>query len=301
MKTTPQASHSFLLNEVSICWSLIKSNIDGAFLPFPVFTMASLLHRGAVWYEVVVGLAYTLIYAFFYTYVFEFANQTGRPESLIEDKINKPDRPLVVESMTLQSAKFRYYVGLAVWFAYSYALGVHLWTLLWFATFFAAWNLGLSGFGPTKDLSISLGTIAQLMAAGHIGGLNALLTWHWVKVLIAWMFTTIGIQDLRDVPGDLAIGRRTTVILLGDVSGMTLILASNHIVFFQYIYISQRVLESRYDTSTLTVSAAIAASTAGIIFRLFAWRTIESDRVTYRCYMSLYLLNLVAAGVCLRK
>ncbi|GAW14465.1 hypothetical protein ANO14919_038680 [Xylariales sp. No.14919] len=221
MNTTPKTSHSFLRNEVSIFRNLVKSNAEFSIPPFPIFTMASLLHRGAAWYEVVVSLVYTLIYAFFYLYLFELANQYARPESLLEDKINKPDRPLVVKSMTPQSAKVRYYIGLAAWFAYSYALGVHLWVLFWFATIFATYNLGLSAFGPTKDLLGALGMIAQIMPAGHIGGLNAPLRWHWAKVLMMWMFTTIGIQDLRDVPGDLAIGRRTTAILLGDVSGMS--------------------------------------------------------------------------------
>jgi hypothetical protein len=35
-----------------------------------------------------------------------------------------------------------------------------------------------------------------------------------------WTFFTIPLQDLRDTPGDLAAGRRTTPILLGDILGM---------------------------------------------------------------------------------
>ncbi|KAI8949265.1 UbiA prenyltransferase family-domain-containing protein [Xylaria longipes] len=301
MKSVIQSTYSFLLSEASITWNLLKSNIDGASIPFPIFTAASLLHKGALWYEIIVRLVYSLTYAFFYHYVFELTNQTARPAHRLEDKINKPDRPLVTNSMTLQSARIRYYLGLAVWLAYSYALGTQVWTLLWLATVFASWkySIGLSDFGPTKDLSITIGMIAQLMAAWHIGGSDPNISWHWVKVIIMWMYPTIGIQDIRDVPGDLAVGRRTTVILLGDIPAR--IYHSVGLVIFGYIYIFQRVLDSRYDASTLTVSTAIAALTAGVIFRLFAWRSIESDRKTYRYYMGLYLLNLVAAGVCLRK
>ncbi|KAI1734167.1 UbiA prenyltransferase family [Xylaria scruposa] len=284
-----QSAYSFVIVEASICWKLLKSNIDGAFLPFPIFTMASLLHIGAQWHEIIVRLVYTLVYAFFYQYIFELTNQTARPAHRLEDEINKPDRPLVTHSMTLRSAKTRYYAGLVMWLAYSYILGTLSWTILWLVTIFSSWkySIGLSDFGPTKDLSISIGLIAQLMAAWHIGGSNPLVAWHWVKILFMWMYPTIGIQDIRDVPGDKVVGRRTTVILLGDIPGL-------------YIYIFQWVLVCRNDGYTITVSAAIAVLTFGTVFRLFMWRSIESDKRTYRYYMGLYLLNLLAVGVCMR-
>ncbi|KAI0468920.1 UbiA prenyltransferase family [Xylaria cf. heliscus] len=296
-----QSRYSFIFNEASICWNLAKSNIDGAFLPFPIFTIASLLHNGAPWNEAIVRLVHTLIYAFFYQYIFELTNQTARPGHRLEDKINKPDRPLVTNSMTLQSARARYYIALVAWLAYSYVLGTQVWSLLWLITIFASWNysIGLSDFGPTKDLSIVIGLIAQLMAAWHIGGSDPMVSWHWVKVLGVWMYPTIGIQDIRDVPGDLAVGRRTTVILLGDI--IARIYHAVGLLVFGYIYIFDWVLDSRYDASSLTVSASIAALTGVVIFRLFALRSIDSDRKTYRYYMGLYLLNLVAVGVCLRK
>ncbi|KAI0869510.1 hypothetical protein GGS24DRAFT_511819, partial [Hypoxylon argillaceum] len=243
----------------------------------------------------------SLIYGFFFQYVFELINQTAQARHSLEDKINKPDRPLVTDAMTIMSARNRYHFGLAAWLVYSYVLGAQAWTLLWLAVVFSSWkySIGLSDFGPTKDLSISLGLIAQLMAAWQIGGSDPNVGWKWVKILAVWMYPTIGIQDIRDVPGDLAVGRKTTVILLGDV--LARIYHSVGLVVFGYIYIFKWLLDSRYDTATLMVSTAVAALTAWVIFRLFAWRSIESDRKTYRYYMALFHLNLVAVAVCMKN
>ncbi|KAJ2995058.1 hypothetical protein NUW58_g1384 [Xylaria curta] len=58
----------------------------------------------------------------------------------------------------------------------------------------------------------------------------------------------MGIQDLRDVPGDLAVGRRTTVILLGDIPAR--IYHSVGLAVFGYVYIFHWVLGSIGDVRT---------------------------------------------------
>jgi hypothetical protein len=61
------------------------------------------------------------------------------------------------------------------------------------------------------------GCIAQLMAAWAIGGSPSEMGWAWTKFITIYMCWPIPLQDLRDVPGDLAQGRRTTPILMGDI------------------------------------------------------------------------------------
>ncbi len=56
MKSIIRSTYLCLLSEASICWNLLKSNLDGAFIPFPLFTMASLLHKGASRHEIIVRL-----------------------------------------------------------------------------------------------------------------------------------------------------------------------------------------------------------------------------------------------------
>lgn len=121
--------------------------------------------------------------------------------------------------MTLTGAKTRYCIETAVYFTYSYFLNVHTWAIVWILTVYSAYFLHLAKIGPGKDLYITIGTVAQLVASWKLGGSDVETIWSWVEMLAYWTFFTIPLQDLRDVPGDLAAGRRTTPIILGDILG----------------------------------------------------------------------------------
>lgn len=156
------------------------------------------------------------LYGFLYLYTFVVSNQiTG----VREDRVNKPDRPIASGAESLSAAKTRYWLLTALYLVLGHYLGATIWTLLWIGTTIAHNPLGFSNFGPTKDLCMGLGCIAQLKAAWTIGGAPAAMGWHWIKVIALYMLWPIPLQDLRDVPGDLAAGRRTTPILLGDFAG----------------------------------------------------------------------------------
>ena len=101
-------------------------------------------------------------------------------------------------------------------------MDVQKWTLLWVATTIGHYQLGLSNFGFTKDFCMSSGTVVQLMAAWQLGGSDLEVGWSWVKIVVLEIFCSVGIQDFRDVPGDLATRRRTTPIFLGDLPGKPL-------------------------------------------------------------------------------
>lgn len=160
-----------------------------------------------------------LPYGFLYAYTIDLANSAAGDG--LEDAINKPNRPVVSNKTSVAATKVRYYVSSGLWVIYSYILNVHIWTMVWIFTVFSSYMLHTAKFGPTKDLSMALGTVAQLMACWELGGSNIELGWTWVKIIATWVFFTGSIQDFRDVPGDKACGRRTTPMLLGDIPGMS--------------------------------------------------------------------------------
>ncbi|EHA28219.1 hypothetical protein ASPNIDRAFT_43467 [Aspergillus niger ATCC 1015] len=201
--------------EIELSYWFMESNFDAAFVPFPIFTTASLLYRRATYAEAVLSLAYTLLYGFLFYYSTELANNAEG--GTIEDKINKPNRPIVQSQTTVAAVKIRFYIASGTWLLLSYTLDVHMWSLLWVVVLISLYLLHFSRIGPAKDLCIVLGVVSQLMACWKLGGSDMHYGWRWVKLIILWIFFTVPIQDFRDVPGDLAAGRRTTPILLGDI------------------------------------------------------------------------------------
>lgn len=134
-----------------------------------------------------------------------------------EDEINKPDRPIASGATSLKAARIRWAVLTVLYFSYGCYLGVGIWSAMWIAISFAHNFLSFGDFGPTKDMCIGLGCVAQLTAAWLIGGAPYEVGWNWIKIIALYTLFPIPLQDLRDVPGDLAVGRRTTPILMGDM------------------------------------------------------------------------------------
>ncbi|KAJ5228109.1 hypothetical protein N7489_008817 [Penicillium chrysogenum] len=191
--TAVKVLYHIVVDELYTCYFFMKDNADAYLPPIAIFTTASLLHRVA------------FVYACLYGFNSDVANNIGGG---MEDIINKPYRPLASKATTLAATKARYVISTVVYLAYTYILNIHKWSVLWIFTVLCACFLRTSRFGPTKDLSMVLGTIAELMASWKIGGSSPEVGWSWVKKIIWWVFT-VAVQDYRDVPGDLASGRRT--------------------------------------------------------------------------------------------
>ncbi|PMD35335.1 hypothetical protein L207DRAFT_587645 [Hyaloscypha variabilis F] len=284
-----------LSREIGLCYGFVRRDLGTGLLPVPGFTLASLLYRGASVEEMIPVIARAFLYGFLYLYTFVVANQI---DGVKEDKVNKPDRPIASGSTTLEAAKVRWVVLTTIYLLYSYVLGVEKWTVLWILTTIAHNFLGFSNFGPTKDGCMGAGCIAQLMAAWAIGGSTSEMGWAWTKFITVYMCWPIPLQDLRDVPGDLAQGRRTTPILMGDI--LSRIYISAGIFVSQYLLIKHRILDYRYDTSTIVLAWVLGIMSVAVVVHLFAFRNVKSDRFSYWLYTVIYVFQPISACITLR-
>lgn len=197
--------------ELSLGWGFVRYDVTSTVVPASLGMLAAARAEGRVNAgTLVLGVAYFLLYV----YAFAVSNQIVGIE---EDRRNKPDRPLPAGLVALRGAWVRWAVAMVLFPALGAALGVARWALLWQVSF-CLYNFG--GFArhwATKSLVMAVGLVAQLAAAWAIVGPEPMpaLAWRWIAGLAVVAFVLCNVQDLRDMAGDRALGRRTLPIVYG--------------------------------------------------------------------------------------
>ncbi|KAJ7251129.1 UbiA prenyltransferase family-domain-containing protein, partial [Mycena haematopus] len=162
---------------------------------------------------VIESLAHSLVYFVLYIYAFDIANQINGVE---EDRINKPDRPLVSGRVLLQGAYIRWYITTFLHLAIGAAWGVLPWTALWvFVTIYTSFYSGDKHWFAKNLIFMSVGSFCLLQAAWGLVAPITTREMRWAAALSGVVGTVASVQDMRDLEGDRVAGRQTLPIVLG--------------------------------------------------------------------------------------
>ncbi|KAI4204973.1 MAG: hypothetical protein LQ350_000825 [Teloschistes chrysophthalmus] len=156
--------------------------------------------------------------------IFDLANQR-MPDSLEEDLINKPWRPLPARRIMQRQTRQLLLVAMPIVLALNSMLGVWKETALLFNLTWIYNDLrGGDDNWLTRNLIIAfaffLYNLGSLKVASKTtDGVEPAMdttTYGWTALISAIIFTTMQIQDLKDQEGDRARARHTAPIDLGD-------------------------------------------------------------------------------------
>lgn len=144
------------------------------------------------------------------------------PNSINEDAINKPWRPLPAERISIRNTGYLLLLVYLFAGAFSYWLGLLpllvLYTMLVivYNDFGASDHSGLSRaiLNGAGFFCFYYGTLH--IAVGHGQPLSE-KAYHWVAIMVLIFSTTIHAQDFRDKKGDHARGRKTIITAIGEV------------------------------------------------------------------------------------
>jgi len=278
--------------EVKIAWRFVVYDISATVMPALLFTVAAIHATHQPLFRVPFLIAQSLLYFFLYIYVFCVSNQlTG----VDEDRINKPDRPLPSGLVTEQGVWIRFALGVVAFFTAGLALGCVQWALLWLL------SLSINNLTPlgkrwiTKHVNITVGTFAMMGAAWQIVAPHDELSMAWTVVTALIVFWMITVQDLRDIQGDMQIGRRTLPIVLGEINSRWLIALSFIVApVLTHIYL--------FVPAGLTGNAIICEIILGVLCLIIAIRAIAlrgkaADHRTYMLFTYWYVALLASAIV----
>ncbi|AML59235.1 UbiA family prenyltransferase [Serratia rubidaea] len=209
-----------VLFELWLSWRFVRNNVWVGIIAPTLFALSLSLAKGMGAQAIVFSTLTTFIYAYFHIYIIDINSQIFGIE---EDKINKPDRPLAAQVITLKSAKTRAAILALLFIAYGLYLGVIGWVLFWILCSLVYSYTPWSNNWLLKNILVSLGILTQLPVAAHNAGVPFREIADWLLPLMLMTSYMITTQDFRDVKGDALIGRKTFPLVYGMRKGKIII------------------------------------------------------------------------------
>ncbi|KAI1394480.1 UbiA prenyltransferase family-domain-containing protein [Hypoxylon trugodes] len=143
------------------------------------------------------------------------------PDSIVEDKHNKPWRPIPAGRITVEGTQKLLLASMYTTLAFAFYMGSTLETLLLFALNWTyndlkmSDNLLMRNFLNAAGIT-TIGAGAMRVAAGPHSEFDDRTVVHWCLLCASMIMTTIHAQDLYDQIGDAARGRATIPLVYGD-------------------------------------------------------------------------------------
>jgi 4-hydroxybenzoate polyprenyltransferase len=214
-------SNSFksrLVREATLMYAFTRGDWSASLLPgytfaLPAFKEVYNYHQSLS--QLALSLLTLIAWVVLFIYSFDL---NGQIVSIEEDKINKPGRPLCTGLVTPRGAQTRFFVTTTLFLALALVKSTLLApTICWILTtrFLSHTTYGNHWIGK-NTIAMSTGTWSLLAGSWRaVGPTNPEVDRQAIYIALYFGITS-QIQDLRDVKGDLAVGRRTLPIAFGD-------------------------------------------------------------------------------------
>lgn len=290
---------SVIISIPSLIWEFTESNFPTFVIPNTTFGMlgalaASHLAEGQTpsFWRLVQTFPLVIAFNWWNVLIFDLANQRSE-ESVKEDLINKPWRPIPSGKITGEQTRRSMLVAVPIALALNYYLGVwregvFIQILTWL------YNDLKGGDEVVRDVIISIaygffnhGSL-QIALGAHTtvnqGGLT------WIAIISGMILTTMQVQDLKDQDGDRTRGRLSIPLLLGERFSRVSIAV--FVALWSLVCPLFWKLEIWAYTLPVVVGGAVAAN---VLLR----QTVKADDQSWKmwCFwsMCLYSMPLFAA------
>lgn len=282
---------AYVTDELILSYKFVHRDFSTSVYPPAIFTIAALRTQPSLdTRSILLTCAAGLLYFWLYIYVFCLSNQIA---GVAEDRVNKPDRPLVAGDASVRGALVRLAVVCVLFPLLGALLGVGRWAVLWEILALLHNFGGWAKHWVTKGLVMSLGTLAQLAAAWEIAAPLQGPGWRWIIVISILIFPTVPVQDLRDIAGDRLVKRKTLPLALGERS-------ARYVLSMVYFFLPAAVyvglfIGYEWSFSFISLNIVLGVLSWVIAVRLLACRSARADHKTYMLYTYWYCAILVGA------
>ncbi|WP_142687540.1 UbiA family prenyltransferase [Chitinophaga polysaccharea] len=244
-------------------------------------------------------LVNSFIYAILYILTFCMLNQVNSVE---EDSVNKPYRPLPSGLLTRRQTWIRIIVYSTLFLGFAAALNIFWISVAWQAVTYFLNIFGGSNHWITKNLvGMTIGTFLLLAAQWEIASpgegveMNVILYWSLISL---WAGFALPIQDFRDIDGDRQMGRKTLPLAIGDNTGRNMMVVE-YLFLLPFLFMAAMLSQKSFwilVTDPLDLSILIIQILVHwvIAFRLWFFRSPKQDDKTYHLYVYLFCAGVPA-------
>ncbi len=277
-------------HEVLVIWSFIKRDIPVILSPI-IFTAAAWDPETSSIPELLLFLGRAVILFGLFLLLFCISNQLVGIE---EDKINKPDRPLVTGMISPKQAWIRWIIGMVLLSCLGWWCAVLQWVsvLQVSIVFYDFGGWGKHWLGRTILLVII--AYSSLVTSWTMVIAPDNMAWQWILILSISFGLLINIQELRDLAGDGSVGRITLPIVIGEMP-TRIILCIGFAIFLIVVHFVLMMPSGMSPTTLVSYLGQVIMSCL-IMGRLILYRSPDADEVSYQLTSYLYIL-LIVSGV----
>jgi len=217
-----QTATNFVLRELDIFFAFSWRDWSASIIPGLLFSTSAARASGLPAIILLSRYILLIVWITFYIYSFNLNNQIF---GIAADQIDKPDRPIPSGKVILRGAKLRWMFTTASFFLSSiFCPSVLPETIVWLLTtvFLNLTTAGNHWVGK-NCIAMSVGAWSLCSASWKIITPATAQSTHYVHAFAVWASLATHIQDLRDMKGDAAMGRKTLPLVFGDVGSRRLL------------------------------------------------------------------------------
>ncbi|CAG7561110.1 unnamed protein product [Fusarium equiseti] len=267
-----------LVYAIRVFWAFVKSDIFTFSTPGILFGITGALtnspHPHSI--DVLSRLPKVILSNVLTIVLFNFANQRS-PASVLEDRINKPWRPIPSGMITPEQTRRAALLVAPIALACNYSMGVGVEGLfMQVLTFYYNDLCGSDEIVRDGIIAVAYAVVNTMSLKLCIGPKNTVSTqgMMWIAIISGIILTTMSVQDLKDQKGDKARDRKTLPLVIGDTR--TRIIIACCVPFWSVLCANFWKVE---PGSIYCLPLALGAV---VTWRVLVERTAEEDSKTWK-------------------
>ncbi|MFE6163246.1 UbiA family prenyltransferase [Streptomyces sp. NPDC056486] len=288
----------WLRHEADLTRRMIADNLLVSVLPTVLFAVAAGTRYGLPAEVRLVGVSQAVALGLLAVYINDCSNQV---HSGTEDAYNKPYRPIPAGLATAHGLARRYWLITTVYLLAGWVFGVWQWTLLWAVAVFLYYRWGSPRhyiwYKPAFNTSGALFPPASGWAL--LAPIDS-TAWMWLAFVAVYFPLALIYEDVRDMEGDRAVGRRTLALVVGPTLVCRWFATLMVLLPFAFYFTLARA-SGAGDWKGIVCAAVLGALSWTCAARALLRHGHSADRFTYQLFYVTWGLTFATAPLLLAR